>query len=905
MFSLLLPRSTTALNWGMSAIRSRRLLQWLLGVTAVAIFILAGAGSAFAEVTGAADNLRTGWYPDEPSLTPALLSGGGFQQVFKDTLQGQIYAQPLTADGVLVVVTEDNWVYGLDPYTGAQLWAKEVGTPFNASDIACEDLSPHVGITGTPVIDTEHNVAYFVSNRYVSGSSGPSAWYMHAIELNSGKEVANFPVKIEGKAQNLAPGVTFEATQELQRPALLMMNGVVYAGFGSHCDHEPYEGWVVGVSTSGQVTTKWATSGHGGSIWQSGGGLISDGPGQILFSTGNDNTNAGEWDPPVGLGNAPPEGKLGESVVRAEVQPKGELKATDFFSPFNNKVLDEGDIDLGSSAPIALPSQYFGTSSVPDLLVQDGKEGYVYLLNRDNLGGMGQGPGGTDQVVQKLGPYGGVWDGSAVWPGDGGYVYIPSVAPGGSAGGSSDSLRFFKYGVEAGNPTLSLAATAPKTEAFAFGSGSPIVTSNGTTSGTAALWITRCPNEGCGEADLVAYNPVPLGKEALQVLWHAPIGTANKFSRPDASNGHLYVGNREGDIFGYSGPALTPSSELLELGSAPVGGQLAGKVTFTNTGTKLTVKAVHTPSAPFEATGLPKVGSVIEPGEVITVNVTFKSSTPEPFKGSLGLTTQAGETKIALSGSAEESRSALTPSTESLELGSTPDGGQLSGEVRFTNTGNTTLVVSAVHSPSAPFAATGLPARGAVITPGQIITVRVAFETSTPGNFTGSLGFTTQAGETNVALSGSATAPSPSQSTPPESGGIATTASLVTPPGGPGPLATEPLLSLTKLKIRAAASRLGSHRRKVVVTYTLSAAGTVEVAIYRRVISHSCQRGASACVRWVRTKIKLRVTGHAGTNVLTLNLGHLSAGDYRLAAAPIARSGAPGIKQYVRFKAFG
>ena len=120
---------------------------------------------------------------------------------------------------------------------------------------------------------------------------------MNAVELASGKEVANFPVKIEGEAQNL-PGVQFEPFQELQRPALLMMNGVVYAAFGSHCDHEPYEGWIVGVSTSGLVTTKWATSAHGGSIWQSGGGLVSDGPGQILFSTGNDNFEAGVFDPP-------------------------------------------------------------------------------------------------------------------------------------------------------------------------------------------------------------------------------------------------------------------------------------------------------------------------------------------------------------------------------------------------------------------------------------------------------------------------------------------------------------------------------------------------------------------------------------------------------------------------------
>jgi outer membrane protein assembly factor BamB len=629
-------------------------VRWTLAIITVAVVALAGAGSAFAEVTGASENLRTGWYPDEPSLTPALLAGGGFQPLFKDSLQhGQIYAQPLTANGTLLIVTEENRAYGLDPLTGAMRWEKQFGTAVKAGQpgdpVECTDLEPRVGITGTPVIDTEHNVAYFVSNSYVSGSSGPISWYMHAIDLSSGNEIAGFPVEISGQAQNL-PGVTFEAPQELQRPALLMMNGVVYAAFGSHCDNPPYEGWIVGVSTSGLVTTKWATSAQGGSIWQAGGGLVSDGPGQILFSTGNDSGVPGESDPEKGPGDQPPEGKFGESVVRVAVQSQGTLQPTDFFSPFNNAQLDEGDIDLGSSAPVALPSQYFGTPSVPNLIVQDGKQGNVYLLNRDDLGGMGQGPGGTDQVVQTLGPFGGVWDGSAVWPGDGGYVYIPTVAPAGHDSGSEGSLLFLKYGVASGAPTLSLAAESPENEKFGFGSGSPIVTSNGTSSGSGVMWITRCP-KFCANAKLVAYNPVPTGKKSLQVLWSAPIGTANKFSRPDASNGHLYVGNREGAVFGYSGPALTPSTASLGLGPAPVGGQATGTVTFTNTGTTLKVGAVRAPSGPFEATGLPPIGTEIKPGQVISVGVAFRPASLGSFSGSLGLTTEAGETNIALSGS--------------------------------------------------------------------------------------------------------------------------------------------------------------------------------------------------------------------------------------------------------------
>ena len=658
--------------------RGRRWALGLVFASGAALALLA-AGPASADVTGAADNLRTGWYPDEPSLTPAVVNGGGFTQAFDRALpgEGQIYAQPLVADGTLLVVSEDDRAFGLDPVTGAIRWEKVFGEPAESKDpeIECEDLSPHIGITGTPVIDTETGVAYFTSNSYVGKKlSSPIAWYMQAVEMSSGKEVAGFPVEIAGAAQNL-PGVEFKAPKELQRPALLLMNGVVYAGFGSHCDNTPFQGWVVGVSTGEhRITTMWATASDGGSIWQSGGGLISDGPGQILFSTGNGPGTGAEAFPLPGPGSEPPNGRLAEAVVRVAVQGDESLKATDFFSPYNNVLLDGSDLDLGSAAPIALPPEYFGTKKVPDLLLQASKEGDMYLLNRDHLGGVAQGAEGKDADVQTLEKSnGGVWDGAAVWPGDGGYVYVPSVSPGGESGGSSGNLHFFKYGVEEATeePTLSLAATSPET--FWFGSGSPIVTSDGTAGGTGVLWITQCPEQGCGNAELVAYNPVPLGEKSLQVLGKWPIGTANKFSRPDAANGHIYLGNRAGHIFGYSAPQLTPSATSLDLGAAATGVQRSGEVTLTDTGpSSLTVGAVRSPSAPFEATGLPAKGAVIEQGHTITVHVAFRSATPGHFAGSLGLSTAAGETDVALSASAEAPPPAEEPTTPHERGGTTP-----------------------------------------------------------------------------------------------------------------------------------------------------------------------------------------------------------------------------------------
>ncbi len=561
----------------------------LATVAAVGTLSLAApALAADAPVTAAADSLRTGWYPDEPQLTPQLLEGGGFGANFDTPVQGQVYAQPLVSGHTLLAATEDDWIYGIDPQSGAIQWSRNVGTPWNSADIGCTDLEPHVGITGTPVIDPATNIAYFFSKAYASGNSGPAAWDMHAVDLSSGAEEPGFPVQISGEAQNL-PGVSFNPTQQLQRPALLLMNGTVYAAFGSHCDIQPYEGWIVGVSTSGQIKTMWATASEGAAIWQAGGGLISDGEGQILFTTGNGPT------PPPGPGDSPPEGDLGESVARLAVQPNGSLKATDFFSPFENAYLSENDLDLGSGAPLGLPAPYFGTPSVPHLIVEVGKPGVIYLLNRDNLGGMGQGPKGTDDVVQEIPETGGVWGSMAAWPGDGGYVYIPSVG----------SLEMLKYSTEKGAPHLSLVANS--SENLGFGSGSPLVTSNGTSAGSGIVWVSQCsdPPE-CEGSTLNAYSAVP-AEGSVHLLWSGEIGVSTKFARPDASGGRIYVGTRDGHILGFGATHHTLAVRReVEAGgsvSSNVPGIECGSICshpFAN-GTPVSLTA--TPADHFEFTG--------------------------------------------------------------------------------------------------------------------------------------------------------------------------------------------------------------------------------------------------------------------------------------------------------------
>jgi iron transport multicopper oxidase len=336
---------------------------------------LAFAGAAVASgVTNAGDDLRTGWYPDEAAITPTLVSSSDFGQLWSASVNGQVYAQPLlSATGTLIVATENDKVYGLDPATGAQRWTNDLGTPFNPADLGCGDISPSIGTTSTPVIDfsTNPNIVYLTRKTYASGTTGPAAWFMDALNVTTGLEQPGFPVPLSGTADNNS-GVSFDPTTQQQRPGLLLMNGVVYAGFGSHCDHTPWQGWVFGVSSAGQVTARWVdnvSGSDGAGIWQAGVGLTSDGSGSILLSTSND---ASPTTPAPG--NSPPS-NFGESIVRLHVEPDGTLTPVDFFAPFDAQQLDQYDADFGSGAVVGLPDANFGTPALPHLAVAVGKEG--------------------------------------------------------------------------------------------------------------------------------------------------------------------------------------------------------------------------------------------------------------------------------------------------------------------------------------------------------------------------------------------------------------------------------------------------------------------------------------------------------------------------------------------------
>jgi hypothetical protein len=746
-------------------------VSWLLAGFATLLLLLAtsavlGAGAALASgVTNSADDLRDGWYPDEPTLTPQLLSGGTFGQLWSTNVEGQVYAQPLLANGTLLVATENDKVYGLDPATGAMRWPAplSLGTPWKAADIGCADLTPNIGVTATPVIDPASNIAYMTHKTYASGSSGPAQWYMDAVEMATGKEKSGFPVALGGAAQN-QPGETFKPTTELQRPGLLLMEGVLYAAFGSDCDTPPWQGWVFGVSTAGQVKSRWVAvpGGNGAGIWQSGAGLTSDGPGTLLVSTGNTGS------PSTATPGKTPPSSLGESIVRLNVQPDGSLKPVDFFAPFDAQQLDTWDADFASGGITGLNSLYFGTPSAPNLAVAVGKDGYVYLLNRDELGGFMQGAGASDKVVQRIGPYGGVWSRPGVWPGDGGWVYIPTASGGNSSGGSTGFLNAYQYGVSGtGQPTLSRQGVS--SDAFGFSSSAPVITSEGTTSGSALVWVVWAPNGTGAGAQLRAYDPIPVGGKPV-LRWSAPIGTSAKFAPPGVGAGRIYVGTREGKVLGFGSP-VTPllTGPATSFPTTTIGKSASKTLTLTATNA-LTLSKLTSSSSQFTiGAPSPPLPAQLSAGQTIQIPLTFTPTQTGLIGGTLQAETSQGPISFAISGTGQAASAQLEATPTVLSFGGTTVGGHISAAATFRNVGGAPLSVNAITLPAAPFSASGLPALGSTIPADASITINLSFSPTQTGNFKDALGLETTGGNATVALAGSAGSAGVLQITPEKS----------------------------------------------------------------------------------------------------------------------------------------
>ncbi|MBI3545102.1 MAG: Ig-like domain-containing protein [Gammaproteobacteria bacterium] len=472
------------------------------------------------------DNMRSGQNLQEKILTPANVNATTFGKLFSLPVDGAVYAQPLYVAGVslggqvrnvIIVATEHNSVYAFDADTyGAPLWQinfnddKKNIAPVSSVDTNCADINPEIGITSTPVIDSATGILYVVA---MTKENGAFAHRIHMLDIVTGKEKTGSGLKIEASVTGTSPPnnagkLIFTSILENQRAALLLNNNVIYIGFGSFCDFGNHHGWLLAYDARNlnQLGAFSATpNGTEGGIWQSGGGPAADADGNIYIITGD------------GTFTADTAGKdYGNTFIKFSGPT---LNVADYFTPFNQATLDAINGDLGSGAPLLLPDQSTGPKH---LLVSAGKQGTIYMLNRDNMGKYQA--SGDSQIVQTIPKSNSLFGTPAYFKNT---IYMAAVG---------DKLKAY---------TLSngqIAQAAESTTSFNWPGATPVISANGENNGI--VWLLRTNGSG-SPALLHAYSAADVSIELynsnLNPARDAP-GAAVKFTVPTVMNGKVYAG---------------------------------------------------------------------------------------------------------------------------------------------------------------------------------------------------------------------------------------------------------------------------------------------------------------------------------------------------------------------------
>ena len=480
------------------------------------------------------DNTRSGQNLRETVLTPANVKSATFGKLFSFAVDGAVYAQPLYVSNVLIagqlhnvvfVATQHNSVYAFDDdRAGAPLWRKSFIDPANgittvpSQDTNCSDISPEIGITSTPVIDPATGILYVVAK---TKENGTPKYRIHALDITTGADAIGTGTEIQASVPGSAQpndgngNVLFNAQLENQRLALLLSNNVVYFGTSSYCDFGNHHGWFLAYDsrTLSRLAAFNATpTGLEGGIWQSGGGAAADASGNVYVITGD-----GTFDANLGGNN------YASTVLKFA---GASLAVSDYFTPFNQASLaPPNNADLGSAGALLLPDQSVGP---PHLMVSAGKQGIVYLLNRDNMGRYHA--GSDSQIVQSFSG-GSCNSGSCAIFGTPAYfnntVYTAAV---------NDSLK--AYSLAAGRLSLS----AQSTNTFRWPGATPAISANGSTNGI--VWALETNGSGL-PAVLHAYSAAGVSAEIYnsnQNPGRDNPGAAVKFTVPTIANGKVYVG---------------------------------------------------------------------------------------------------------------------------------------------------------------------------------------------------------------------------------------------------------------------------------------------------------------------------------------------------------------------------
>jgi hypothetical protein len=516
-----------------------------------------GSGPSVADVvTFKYDVARTGQYLVETTLTPATVNSTSFGLLHNLKVDGKVDAQPLylsqlaiggTPHNMVYVATEHGSVYAFDADSGAPLWQVSLlASGERPSDAhGCPQVIPEIGITSTPVIDRTagaHGTLYVVAMSIDKSSQYHQR--LHALDITTGAELLNGPAEISATFPNSAGTTTFEPGQYEERAALLLLNGTIYTSWTSHCDSPPYSGWIIGFNqttlarasvlniapNSGvPINGSNANAINGPAIWMSGDGPGADSAGNIYLLAGN-----GRFETTLDAKGFPSQGDYGNSFVKI-ANSGGTLSVADYFAMFDAVTLSSGDLDLGSGGELLLPDMMDSTNTVRHLVVGAGKDGKIYLVDRDNMGKFNS---TKNNIWQQL-------DGAL-----GGPVYSSPACFNGSLyyGAVGSTLKAFGLS----NAKISAAPTSQSAGTFGYSGTSPVISANGATN--AIVWAHENQNSGAS-AVLHAYDATNLAHELYNSNQATgsrdQFGAGNKFITPTVAGGKVFVGTTNSvGIFG-------------------------------------------------------------------------------------------------------------------------------------------------------------------------------------------------------------------------------------------------------------------------------------------------------------------------------------------------------------------
>ena len=491
------------------------------------------------------DIARTGQNLTETILNPGNVTSAKFGKIGFYSVDGLVDAQPLYASSVavpgngthniLIVATEHDSVYAFDADSGTVLWQTSalLSGETTSDSRGCTQVVPEIGITSTPVIDRSRgtNGVVFV----VAMSKDASHNYhqrVHALDLALGTELFGGPVDVQakypGRGDNSdGTNVVFAPAQYEERAGLLLMNGILYTSWTSHCDIRPYTGWIIAydAATLAQTSVLNVTpNGNEGAIWMAGSGLAADNSGNIYFLDAN-----GVFDTTLNSSGFPDGSDYGNAFMK--LSTSSGLAVADYFEMADQASENGADTDLGSGGALVLPDLTDGSGNTLPLAVGAGKDAIIYVVNRDSMGKFTSTNSGIYQQISGQLP-GSVFSMPAYFNGT---LYY------GAVGGPVQAFPIT-------NAKLSTSATAHTSNSFPYPGTTPAISANGTSNGI--VWAV----ENNAPAVLHAYDATTLNElyntnQASNA--RDQFGNGNKYITPTIVNGKVYVGTPNGvAVFG-------------------------------------------------------------------------------------------------------------------------------------------------------------------------------------------------------------------------------------------------------------------------------------------------------------------------------------------------------------------